>query len=153
LRAGCGGQHRPSRVPACDQGVRRGRGAPAAAVGDPADLLQVHVYQRSGVRALAGPTGPDGCAGQRVARVQWRFAVPAQDSADGALGDADHAGDERRAAARLAAGVARTEFANRTRGRVQLDEREPVQRLGQLRCPMRALGGCFGAEHRRQEVP
>ena len=57
--------------------------APAAAVGDPADLLDVDVDQFAGMGAFvalpAVPVCPDELAGERVAVGQPRYAVAAQD--------------------------------------------------------------------------
>lgn len=56
---------------------------PAATIGDPADLLDVHVDQLAGAFTLVadcgGLRGPDHQTGQRVALTQPRQAMAAQD--------------------------------------------------------------------------
>ena len=73
--------------------LRRGRahlaamGSPAAAVGDPPDLLDVHVDQLAGPVAFVadrgGLRGSDHLAGHRVTLGQARHVVAAQDPAHG----------------------------------------------------------------------
>jgi hypothetical protein len=79
-------------------------GAPAAAVGDLADLLDVDVHQLAGPGAfVAGsgvPAGADQDTGQRVALGQSRHPMTGQDPAYGALGDTKLGRDPARPALR-----------------------------------------------------
>src|SRR5690349_21223283 len=98
--------------PAAADGFAAAVGFPAAAVGDPADLLDVHVDQLARllafVAARAGPgggAGSDRCAGEWVALGQPRHAVAAQDPPAGGGRYAGVAGQPGRAAAGVAAGL------------------------------------------------
>ena len=67
-------------------GGRAAAGAPAAAVGDPAELLHVHVDQLAGPVAFVADrgdlAGPDHLPGDRVQQRQRRDLVPAPGSGD-----------------------------------------------------------------------
>lgn len=80
-------------------------GAPAAAVGDPADLLDVDVGQLAWALTLLAlgrvPGGPDRSAGERAERAQPGQVVAAQHAAHGPGRDTQFGAEPVRAAAVL----------------------------------------------------